>query len=225
MHRGLCSLCTHDLSARLLADLFVTLPLLACLPLICAHHVRLACTTSAMNVYACGAETHLTCRCLEVVLGVQAAKACCGRSKPPSVLPAFQPRNMHAATERKPLETPIASREEGYFRTGVASSAVTDEQAKEGLGYRKKPLFAADSKKRKKSEDDCTKHKYSSGALAPGLMVCRFAVLRFLCIGTLCMQILQLQCNVATHPIVALAANVMITWLRCGPSLYLTCRC
>ena len=102
---------------------------------------------------------------------VQAAQACCSRSKPPSVRPSFQPRHMHAASARTPQLTPVSSREEGYYRTGVSSSAVTDEQAEQGKGHREMPLFAADGKKRKKGEDDCTKHKYSSGALAPGLMV------------------------------------------------------
>ena len=89
----------------------------------------------------------------------------------PTVLRNFQPRHRLASTRRHYQATPIRSEDEAYYRTGLSSSAVTQEQASKGEGWRSMPLFAADAQRKDKGADDCTKHLYSSGALAPGLMV------------------------------------------------------
>ena len=72
------------------------------------------------------------------------------------------------------------------YRSGLHVGHLTPEQARQNAGLRQMPLFAADANISNKVEDDCTKHKYCTGALGPGLMVC--------CI---CTTHLALCCNVA----------------------------
>lgn len=57
------------------------------------------------------------------------------------------------------------------YKSGVHVGHLTEEQAQRNAGLRRMPLFAADSKLSNKSEHACTKHKYSAGAVGPGLMV------------------------------------------------------
>lgn len=105
-------------------------------------------------------------------VSVQAAASCCVRKQEPEVLPNFQPRHVHAASSRKPAAAPIRSCEEAEFRTGFYSSAVPEAAARCGKGFRVMPVWEKDSNKRTRGENDCTKHQYAAGALAPGILVC-----------------------------------------------------
>jgi hypothetical protein len=91
--------------------------------------------------------------------------------KQPEALPRFQPRDPHAKTHRNLPGTEIRSEQEGYFRTGVFTSAADPTDVTRGMGRRQYPLFAADAQLLRHEDTNCTKKQYSSGRLSPGLMV------------------------------------------------------
>lgn len=101
----------------------------------------------------------------------QVVVVCYTPSGAPVVRESLQPQHVHAFT-RRVAAPPARSEEEGYFRTGLYSSYVTPEQAARGTGYRNLPVFDADSNRSVKDKAGvCTKHKFASGALSPGLQV------------------------------------------------------
>ena len=92
----------------------------------------------------------------------------------------FEPRQLHGKTRRK---LPPADRsprqwsaDESMYRVGGCSMAAMPYVPSAHGGFWKAlPLFSADAKKKSKGQGNCTKHKYSHGALSPGLMVRKFA--------------------------------------------------
>lgn len=110
---------------------------------------------------------------VEVTLAshLQASIRCCTPEKPPQVIRTFQPLQKLKKTKRKQVNTTYRSRQEAYFNNALYASTVSDEQACNNKGHCHIPLFAADQKTSDKRTDDCTKLKYSAGALAPGIMV------------------------------------------------------
>ena len=107
---------------------------------------------------------------------LQASKRCCTPKEPPKVIPSFQPQHKLAKTRRKFDDAPCRSRDDAYYKTALYATTLTEEQAKANAGHRTMPLFAADQKTSNKGgAADCTKNQYSTGALAPGLMVCYFS--------------------------------------------------
>ena len=109
------------------------------------------------------------------LLIVQASAACFVRKVEPKQR-RFEPWQLHGKTRRHlpPADRSPAqwSADESMYRTGGCSMAAMPYASNEWGGFwRALPLFAADAKRTCKGQGNCTKHKYSHGALSPGLMV------------------------------------------------------
>jgi hypothetical protein len=167
-----CSLC---LALLTLADALVEVRPCSgfcCARMCCACCVLIKFAGNTCPTAAAGQAIYI---CAPVM---QASMACYEPKQAPAVLPGFQPREVHAATNRHVATKACVSQEEAYLRTGTFSGAnpacAADKQ--QGKGRKRYPLFAADSaaarKKAKEAEDVCTKHKFAAGALSHGVDVC-----------------------------------------------------
>ena len=108
---------------------------------------------------------------------LQASIACYEPKQAPAVVTGFQPKDMHAATNRHTVQKACINKEDAYLRTGAfrVANPASEADKLQGKGRKRYPLFAADSpaarKKAKAAEDVCTKHKHAAGAMSHGVQV------------------------------------------------------